>query len=217
MLAGGVFPSLLHQDPRYFRKGTGSVYAEGLLCYVDHFPSEERQRQMDAYNYSNILGNLAAGGISNLYYPASDRGAALTVQRAFVVTAEGAIGSIFVEFWPDISTKFFKHHYERCYDPHVPSANGGLARTLSLFDAISIVVGSVIGSAIFLIPSTLLKANSSPLAAILVLLFAGVLSYFGALAYAELAGISRQREVSTCSCASPGGRCGDFSAVGRIF
>jgi APA family basic amino acid/polyamine antiporter len=71
----------------------------------------------------------------------------------------------------------------------VPSANGGLARTLSLFDAISIVVGSVIGSAIFLIPSTLLKANSSPLAAILVLLFAGVLSYFGALAYAELAGM----------------------------
>ena len=61
-------------------------------------------------NYSNILGNLAAGGISNLYYPASDRGAALTVQRAFVVTAEGAIGSILVEFWPDISTKFFKHH-----------------------------------------------------------------------------------------------------------
>lgn len=70
----------------------------------------------------------------------------------------------------------------------MPSA-GGLRRTLGLFDATSIVVGSVIGSAIFLIPSTLLRANPSPLAAILVLLFAGVLSYFGALAYAELAGM----------------------------
>jgi APA family basic amino acid/polyamine antiporter len=61
-----------------------------------------------------------------------------------------------------------------------------LARTLSVFDAISIVVGSVIGSAIFLIPSTLLRTNPSPVAAIVVLLFAGVLSFFGALAYAEL-------------------------------
>ena len=51
-------------------------------------------------NYSNILGNLAAGGLANLYYPASDRGAALTFERALTVTAEGAIGSIFVEFWP---------------------------------------------------------------------------------------------------------------------
>jgi basic amino acid/polyamine antiporter, APA family len=58
-----------------------------------------------------------------------------------------------------------------------------------LFDAISIVAGSVIGSAIFLIPSTLLKTNPSPLAAMLVLLFAGVLSFFGALAYGELAGM----------------------------
>jgi APA family basic amino acid/polyamine antiporter len=71
----------------------------------------------------------------------------------------------------------------------VTSQRPDLARTLGLFDAISIVVGSVIGSAVFLIPSTLLKTNPSPLAAILVLLFAGVLSFFGALAYGELAGM----------------------------
>ena len=45
-------------------------------------------------NYSNVLGNLAAGGISNLYYPASDRGFGLTVERSLTVSAEGAIGTI---------------------------------------------------------------------------------------------------------------------------
>ena len=63
----------------------------------------------------------------------------------------------------------------------------GLERRLSLFDSISLVVGAVIGSAIFLVPSTVLGANGSPVAAAIVFLFAGVLSWFGALAYAELA------------------------------
>lgn len=104
LLSGAVFPVLLHQDPRYFRKGTGTVkerlwYAirSTVICKSDSGKWEP--------NYSNILGNLAAGGIANLYYPDSDGGAALTFQRAFTVTAEGSLGSIFVEFWPDISRK----------------------------------------------------------------------------------------------------------------
>ncbi len=63
-------------------------------------------------NYGNVLGNLAAGGIANLYYPENDRGALLTFERAFTVTAEGAFGSIFYEFWPDIARHYAnkKHH-----------------------------------------------------------------------------------------------------------
>ena len=59
-------------------------------------------------NYSNLLGNLAAGGIANLYYPKADRGATLTVERALTVSAEGAIGTLFYEFWPDIARKLSK-------------------------------------------------------------------------------------------------------------
>ena len=62
----------------------------------------------------------------------------------------------------------------------------GLERRLSLFDSVSLVIGAVIGSAIFLVPATVLGAHPSPLAGGLVFLFAGVLSWFGALAYAEL-------------------------------
>ena len=63
--------------------------------------------QTSGDNYANVLGNIAAGGLSNLYYPSTDRGVGLTFQRAFTVTAEGALGAIFVEFWPDISRHVF--------------------------------------------------------------------------------------------------------------
>ena len=62
----------------------------------------------------------------------------------------------------------------------------GLQRLLSVPDCISIVIGTVIGSAIFLVPSVVLAANPSPLAACLVFVAGGLVSFFGALAYAEL-------------------------------
>jgi basic amino acid/polyamine antiporter, APA family len=62
----------------------------------------------------------------------------------------------------------------------------GLERRLGFVDATSMVVGGVVGSAIFLIPATLLRSQPSPLAGMLVLAAAGILSYFGALAYGEL-------------------------------
>ncbi len=106
---GAIFPILLHQDPRYFRKGTGSFSSRlyySLLTTVRAKGDSGRWQP----NFSNILGNLAAGGISNLYYPSSDRGGALTVERAFTVTAEGAIGGVLLEFWPDIARHLHHKH-----------------------------------------------------------------------------------------------------------
>jgi APA family basic amino acid/polyamine antiporter len=62
----------------------------------------------------------------------------------------------------------------------------GLSRQLRLRDALALVVGAVIGSAIFLIPSTVLAAQPSAAAALLAFLAGGLLSFLGALAYAEL-------------------------------
>jgi hypothetical protein len=109
MIGNALFPALLKQDPRYFRKGTGSF--GGRLWYA--MLSTVRCRDDDgrfAPNYSNVLGNIAAGGISNLYYPSADRGAGLTFERAATVTAEGALGAVFIEFWPDVSRKLFARH-----------------------------------------------------------------------------------------------------------
>lgn len=106
MIGNALFPVLLKQDPRYFRKGTGSFGSRLWYAMLSTVRCRDDDGKL-APNYSNVLGNIAAGGISNLYYPPSDRGAALTFERAATVTAEGALGAVFIEFWPDISRKLF--------------------------------------------------------------------------------------------------------------
>lgn len=101
-----ILPILLHEDPRYFRKGSGPI-ARRLLYSAATNVWSKRDDGKWGPNYANIGGNFIGGAISNLYYPASDRGFELTVERALTVTAEGAAGSAFVEFWPDISRHLF--------------------------------------------------------------------------------------------------------------
>jgi len=107
MFGGWLFPVLLKQDPRYFRKGAGRFRSRLFYALATTVICKNDNRRW-VPNYSNILGNFAAGGISNFYYPAADRGVGLTFQRTGVVSAEGALGSVFVEFWPDISSRLFR-------------------------------------------------------------------------------------------------------------
>ena len=101
-----VFPVLLHEDPRYFRMGQGS-FSRRLFYSISTTVWSRHDDATWGPNYGNVLGNLVAGGISNLYYPSSDRGAGLTFERAFTVTAEGTLGAVAYEFWPDVSRKLF--------------------------------------------------------------------------------------------------------------
>ena len=107
MIGNALFPALLKQDPRYYRKGTGSFRSRFFHAAMSTLECKNDNRKW-APNYSNILGNLVAGGISNLYYPPSDRGVGLTFERAAAVSGEGAIGAVLIEFWPDISRRMFR-------------------------------------------------------------------------------------------------------------
>ena len=97
-IGSAILPSLLKQDPRYFYKGTGSkrsriwyAIANAVICKGDNGHWQA--------NYSSILGGLAAGGISNLYYPAQNRnGAWLTFETALIGTGETAAANLFQEF-----------------------------------------------------------------------------------------------------------------------
>jgi Carboxypeptidase regulatory-like domain len=97
-IGGAILPSILKQDPRYFYKGTGSTpsriryaIAFAVICKGDNGHWQA--------NYSGIIGSLAAGGISNLYYPAADRnGAALTFENAGIGIGATAIANLFQEF-----------------------------------------------------------------------------------------------------------------------
>lgn len=103
-----VLPSLLHQDPRYFRMGTGSLKRRILhaalstvICRGDNGHNQ--------FSFSNIAGNVIAGGISNLYYPADERGIGLAFDNALQVTAEGAVGAQLLEFSPDLIALYRRH------------------------------------------------------------------------------------------------------------
>ena len=101
-----VLPVLLRQDPRYFRMGHGSIKRR-ILYSITTTVWTKNDNGSWGPNYSNVAGNFISGGISNLYYPPADRGLELTVDGALTVTAEGALGALGVEFWPDISRKLF--------------------------------------------------------------------------------------------------------------
>ena len=61
-----------------------------------------------------------------------------------------------------------------------------LERVLGFWAAVSIVIGTAIGSGIFLVPSEMIRAVGTPSMVFVVWIFGGVLSLFGALTYGEL-------------------------------
>jgi len=107
-LGNAVLPSLLHQDPRYFRLGHGSIGRRFLYSFATTFICKHDNTGRWEPNYSNVLGNMIAGEISNAYYPNGNFGkVGLAVGNGLTVTFEGAFGSELQEFWPDISRRFF--------------------------------------------------------------------------------------------------------------
>ena len=94
-----IFPALLKQDPRYFYKGTGSkksrflyAVANAVICKGDNGHWQP--------NYSSVLGSLAAGGLSNLYYPASNRnGVGLTFENTLIGIGGSAAAGVIQEFF----------------------------------------------------------------------------------------------------------------------
>jgi len=97
-IGSAILPSLLKQDPRYFYKGSGSTGARALYAIANSVICKGDNRRWQP-NYSSILGALAAGGISNLYYPANDRdGAELTFENAAIGIGGTAVANLFQEF-----------------------------------------------------------------------------------------------------------------------
>jgi hypothetical protein len=107
MIGNAILPSILHQDPRFFRRGYGSTKRRIFYAISTSFMCKHDVTGKWEPNYSNILGNLAAGGISNLYVPKDERGVGNVFEGAALVTVEGGAGAILQEFWPDISRHFF--------------------------------------------------------------------------------------------------------------
>jgi len=98
MIGGAILPAWWKQDPRYFYKATGTTRSRALYAIANAVICKGDNGHWQA-NYSAIIGGLAAGGISNLYYPASSRdGVQLTFENALIGTGESAVQNLFQEF-----------------------------------------------------------------------------------------------------------------------
>jgi len=96
-LGSAVLPSLLKQDPRYFYKGTGSktsrvfyALANSVICKGDNGHWQP--------NYSGLAGSLAAGGLSNLYYPGRDNPVSWTFENFLIGIGTTAATNLLQEF-----------------------------------------------------------------------------------------------------------------------
>lgn len=96
-----VLPVLLHQDPRYFRLGQGSFGRRVWYAISRVFVTYNDAGHTVFYS-SALAGTAIAAGLSNLYYPAQDVGAAHTMTRIAIDLGNTALYNGAAEFWPDI-------------------------------------------------------------------------------------------------------------------
>jgi len=103
-----IYPTLLHQDPRYFRRGTGGKwsrlgYAMGQIFWTHNDSGRT------GFNYSEIAGNATAVAISTAYY-ADNRTTGDAVSKLGVQIGVDMSSNILKEFWPDIRRKLSRKH-----------------------------------------------------------------------------------------------------------
>lgn len=107
MVGSGFLPAALHQDPRYFRLGHGSILRRVGYAFMTTVVCKHDTNRRWEPNVSNVGGNIVSSAFSTLYYPDNNSGAGDILTRGLTRTATGGIGSLFDEFWPDVSRKFF--------------------------------------------------------------------------------------------------------------
>ena len=111
-----IFPTILHQDPRYFRRGTGSGWSRLLYAIGQTFWTHSDSGRMQ-FNYSEILGNSTAVAISNAYYQ-DNRDAADALTKLGTQIGVDLAANVLKEFSADLNRKFFrKHHNDQSPTP----------------------------------------------------------------------------------------------------
>lgn len=98
MVSRALLPTILHQDPRYFYRGSGSIRSRIFYALKAAVTTRGDNGRMQP-NYSQVLGNFAASGISNLYRAPGDRTASLTFRNGLIMTASGAVENLLREFF----------------------------------------------------------------------------------------------------------------------
>ena len=104
-----VLASLLHEDPRYFRKGKGSSTWNRIGYALSRTVVTRKDSGRDGFNYSGVIGMGMGIVLSDAYYPRGSVGGGELRSRFITSISATALGNLLPEFWPDIREKLHKH------------------------------------------------------------------------------------------------------------
>jgi hypothetical protein len=104
----GVFPTLLHEDPRYFRKGTGGFWRRSGFA-VKRLLVTRTDSGQSQFNFSEFGGNAVAGGISLAYHSPEDRTFSNFLTNWGTQIVIDFVSNQLKEFWPDMRHKALHH------------------------------------------------------------------------------------------------------------
>ena len=105
LMTTSIFPTLLHQDPRYFQLGSGTTWHRAKYSMSRIFVTRA-DRGQGQFNYSEIVGTAVAAGISNTYLPSNQRTLTNTASVWGTNIMLNMMCNVAKEFWPDIRRKF---------------------------------------------------------------------------------------------------------------
>jgi len=109
MLIYGFFPSVWHEDPRYFRQGTGSA-ASRVWYAVSRTFVTRRDDGTNGFNKSQTVGQLVACGISTSYYPAQDRSVGGVFLNWAVNLGYNSGYNVLTEYYTEMLNGIFHRH-----------------------------------------------------------------------------------------------------------
>jgi len=107
MMTEGLFPMMLREDPRYFRRGHGGTWSRTWYAATRVFVTRTDSGGT-RFNFSEVLGNSTAAAISNAYEP-DGRNVSDNVEKVSMQIGIDAFSQVLKEFWPDIKHKLFEH------------------------------------------------------------------------------------------------------------
>jgi len=109
ILIYGFLPSILHEDPRYFRQGRGSTIARVWYAINRTFVTRKDKGTL-GFNTSETLGQLISCGISTSYYPPRDRSVSRVFSNWAVNLGGNSAYNVLSEYYPDLMHELFHRH-----------------------------------------------------------------------------------------------------------
>jgi len=110
LMTEAVVPTLTHEDPRYYTLGRGGFFRRTGYS-ISRLLVTRTDRDGMSPNVSEIIGNGAAAGMANFYYPSQERTWTKTGQRWLLQIGLDGASNLIKEYWPDLNSRLFHGKY----------------------------------------------------------------------------------------------------------